>query len=247
LAKTPEQVLKETALAIDRGFDRFRQDKTLSDFAQKEIAPNIVKRSRLGFGVRLESKQQYKFPPLANSYIEQRKGLIRFITLKNGAVFPIKQFQELTRARIRSMGTKRARKNKSLLKRLKAFFGKKKEGAVKSKIKKVKPKLNAGNLSANTSPAKSNITATGLLLDRAIGATARAKQIIIFIKNIKYQKDILGFRIKNPPTTVDVAGYLQDNLDREFLQTSEAEDNRLSRVMSKIIIKDIETELSKIK
>lgn len=55
----------------------------------RSLADDIVKRTRLGYGVRENGGRRERLAPLSNSYVEQRRGKLGFFS-KDGKTIPVK-------------------------------------------------------------------------------------------------------------------------------------------------------------
>ena len=213
-----EKILK-AGKAIDKAFNVLTKPARTRQLST-EIKDKIIKRSKLGFGVA-PSGQQRKFPKLKPSYIDQRKGIAYYFTNKDGKVIRV------DRARIKTAKPSKS----SIIKRKKGkligLFSL--QGAAKPK----KPKKStitrkrASNLHHSTTPAKSNITATGLLLN-SLTSRGKKSQAIIILNSKRYTNNIGGFRIKKPSTTTKVNKFLEAQNRRWFI-LSTSQKNKLQR------------------
>lgn len=102
---------------------------------------------------------------------------------------------------------------------------------------KKKRKLYKSNLSSQTSPSKSNLTATGQLLD-SIKSRKRPGDKLDFKVTGSRRKELDGS--KSNKTNEQVRKYVEEK--REFLGLTNAEVNKFTRLARKII----EKELSKV-
>lgn len=231
-----QKVFENLNIAIDDAFNLMTKSENMRRMGNNLILPMIVKRSRLGYGVTEDGKQRYKFPPLAKSTKDQRSGKLRFYTnKKTGKIFTVGEASPEKKAR-------GVRRKKSLIAKIKAFFKPQKTRAKSSGGGKKAPR--ASNLSQFTSPGRSNITATGFLLDKGLTVKAKKAQIIISASNIPYKKNIFGEMIKNPPTASEVVDYLR-LMGREFLQTTVTEDKKLENILALNIIDEVERSLTR--
>ena len=151
--------------------------------ALAETIPEVIKIRTQQEG---EGADGNKLKPLSKSYIEQRKGNLRFYTDKNGKKH--------------------------------------------SYIPKDKP-----NLSSDTSPETSNLTATGQLIDSIKGKNIGNKVIIEPGKS-KRKGELYGQKSKL--TNKQVNKYVDEN-GREFLKLSKAEEKEAFELAKDIITEEI--------
>jgi len=219
-AKQNDKTLDKINIAIDKAFAVLTNPKNTKGVARK-IKRMIVKRSRLGFGVDPTSLKQKRFKPLSASYKEQRKGNIKFVTIK-GKVFSIRLRGKPRRAR--GAVTRKRKKKGGLAGLFGGLFGKKKS---KTKIRRKRKSPTASHLSRETTPGKSNITATGRLLDSLQSSGQKAKAIVTIPDN-RYSINIFGDRLKKPPTTAEVSRFLKRQ-GRNFFLLSSSQKKKLER------------------
>jgi hypothetical protein len=214
MASNEEKILGPIE-AIDKAFEILTSPKNTKGVA-RDIRNDIVKRTRLGFGVN-DAKRQYRLPRLSQSYVNQRKGLLKFVTIK-GKSFPI--VNNVAKPAARSKPAKKARPKKARPSKPKI-----------ARPKKVQPR--APKLSPKTTPGKSNLTATGRLLDslRFFGQRAKA---IVTIPNYRYTTNIFGERLKKGATAQDVVRF-QEKKGREFFGLSKSQENRIERKYGTIL------------
>ena len=130
----------------------------LGDF----IVKDMLRRIRLGYGVRKNGGTRERLKPLSTSYVEQRRNKLGFWTNSNGNAVPIytlggkesREFRASENARIQS------RRNRAYLKQ------------------------NNPKLDRTTSPKKSNLTRTGRML-RSVGHLYTQRRLIIGFKTTK--------------------------------------------------------------
>lgn len=135
MAKTLKEQLKAFQKQLDKELNKFTRGPKTKQLAK--IAKDIVvKRSRLGFGVRFPEGKRSRFDKLSSSYVAQRKNQVRFYTDERG------QLRKIPKP------TGKAKKNQGS-----------RGGTFKFPEGSRHP-----DLSKTTSPGKSNITFTGQLL-----------------------------------------------------------------------------------
>lgn len=159
--------------------DRIKKSVEVSvdDEMATELADQIRKRTRLGFGVD-ENGKQTKLKPLAESYRLQRRGELAFFTDEYGNKIPYEP--------------------------------------------ETKPYL-----SPYTTPAKSNLTKTGELLDSIRG---KAQNGIIFISLEGLRKD--GY------SNEEIGDFVQSQ-GRRFLDLTKGEKEELARKVKDKILKNL--------
>lgn len=90
---------------------------------------------------------------------------------------------------------------------------------------------NRKRLSSKTSPSKSNLTATGQMLN-ALQATSTANKATVSVKKTKRRAELTGG--KSGLTNDEVRKYVEDN-GREFLKLSPEEKDQLIKVATDIV------------
>lgn len=173
-------VLEKASKAIDAAFLKTKSNINLKKFAV-EMKTQVVKRTRQGFGVKA-NQRRYRLPKLSASYIETRKGKLRFFTNKK---------------------TKRV-------------------FSVQKGVSKSFTRFAVPNLSSKTKPGKSNITATGFLLNNLRVSILNSKAAVVPGFKVR-TRDIFGDKIKDPPTDAAVMGYLRAQ-NRIFMNLSKDEE-----------------------
>ena len=207
---TPEETILKANKAIDLAFLEVSQRRNTRQYAE-DIKNKIITRTKLGFGVDPSGKQ-LRFKPLSESYKEQRKGRLRFFKNKNGGTWVVDT--TLTAKTFNSL-----RPSKTAKKQYKDNKG----------ITKVY------NLDQTTTPSKSNLTATGLLL-RSISSVGKTGQMIISLKNKVYEKGLYRERPKSIKTTSEVFDYVSKI--RPFFGLTNPQFN--------LLFKDIAKEIDRI-
>jgi hypothetical protein len=218
--KANEIALLKATQSVDKAFAALTTPQENKKLA-KEVGNMIIRRSRLGFGVD-SSGNQRRFKKLSKSYIEQRLGQVFFFTKqtqKGPIVVPIKLGPGKVIKKKKPSKAKKPRKAKS---------GKKPQ--VKAKKRKT-PR--APNLSNQTTPKKSNITATGDLLEsfKYFGGKKRA---IVIIPSERHEKTLFG-KTNKPSTMSEIAQYLEEQ-GRRFFILSNAQRKGLERKLGKRIL-----------
>jgi hypothetical protein len=89
----------------------------------------------------------------------------------------------------------------------------------------------ADNLSSETSPKKSNLTATGQLIDALTGKAGGGK-VVVTINKKRRKPDVSGSR--SGLTNDQVRKYAEEN-GREFLKLSEAEKKEVTEIATQLI------------
>ena len=177
MAETPEQTLMRVSSTLKKCIDEAFSPKFTKKLA-KQTAGQVVRRTRLGYGVS-QLGQQVKLYALSDSYKAVRRGKLRFYTNKSTQqIFTVGESPK-------SRPSRSSKRKKSLFKRLKGAIGKSKPR------KSSKPEQRLKNLSPFTSPGKSNLTATGGMLDSITGLGRKAK-IIIEIPDKRHGPDLFG-------------------------------------------------------
>ena len=90
----------------------------------------------------------------------------------------------------------------------------------------------ASNLSSETSPSESNLTATGQLLDAIVGEIKESGKIIFTVNRKKRKKELSGKSSKL--TNEQVRQYVEEG-GREFLALSDEERKEAIALASEII------------
>lgn len=80
-SKKLDKVLKDAIKEIQRPSNMQKIGMSLRD--------DVVKRTRLGYGVEKNGANKYRFKPLSDSYVAQRRGKLGFWTNANGKAVPI--------------------------------------------------------------------------------------------------------------------------------------------------------------
>lgn len=91
----------------------------------------------------------------------------------------------------------------------------------------------SSNLHPDTSPSKSNLTATGQLLD-ALRGTASQGKVTVDIKPTSRKAELSGKKSKKTLTNNDVREYVEDN-GREFLKLSDAENKEVRELATELM------------
>lgn len=95
------------------------------------------------------------------------------------------------------------------------------------------------NLHPDTSPGKSNLTATGQLLDAIKGKSSGSK-VTIEIKGGKRKGELSGARSKL--TNKEVRKYVEDN-GRKFFELSEKEREEATQLAKDIILEELKSAI----
>ncbi len=284
MAKKPEQIIDNINKKLKEITDIALSKAFLEPIAS-DTAHQIKKRTRLGYGVK--NGKQVRLNRLSKSYIEVRRGNLRFYTNKEtkqiftvdpgakkkikvkskgfGGIRSIKAIKPAKKSKIftdeisQSLASrqknpirkKRKKRKKPLSDRLKGLFARKK---VKEKKRKKRAPKRLSNLSSNTSPGKSNLTATGQMLD-SITSTARKAKIIIEIPDNKRSPGLLGestdltnadlarihkkgAKVKHPSgTSINIP-------ERNFFELTNAEKNKIKRRVREIILQLTRSQLT---
>lgn len=218
--ETNEEKILKPSRAVDKAFSVLTRPARMKQLASK-IEKRIVKRSRLGYGVSL-SGQRARFPRLDEDYIEVRKGLVYWFTTEQGNRVRVgperKVFKTFRKTKFRFGGKKRtAKKRRSLTKA----------------PKKKTISRRATNLSRLTTPSKSNITATGTLLN-SIETRGQKARAILQIQRVTYTKNIQNRQINSGVTTIDVNRFLESQGRRWFALTI-TQKNRIEEESTKML------------
>lgn len=202
-----EKKFRDAAKTIEGLVDTYTSSTRLMNRLGEDIVKQIKTRTRLGYGVT-KSGKRVRLEPLSDSYKKQRKGKIRFFTAKSGKVVAIEPLsnKELNSFRASKSARRQNRKNRKFVKK--------------------PPNLNS-NL---TKPAKSNLTATGLMLNsltrRVVGS-----RIFISLANAT-GKDMWG---KFSRVTSSQKANFQAKMGRRFLDLAKFEQkifrNRVTKEM----------------
>jgi hypothetical protein len=91
----------------------------------------------------------------------------------------------------------------------------------------------SSNLHPDTSPSKSNLTATGQLLDALRGIASQGK-VTVDIKPTSRKAELSGKKSKKTLTNNDVREYVEDN-GREFLKLSDAENKEVRELATELM------------
>ena len=214
------RLFDETVKRVDQIVDIYKKDSKRMDSLASDMRDQIVKRTRLGKGVS-ENGSSPRLKRLSQSYKEQRRGNVRYFRNKSGGVFKIekKEFilsnKELNAYRASKEARSENRKNRDIFK--------------------------TKELSKKTTPSKSNLTATGLMLDSVRGKNVGGKIIIDIVD--KKGTDLYGS--PNNTTTNEKANF-QAKQNRRFLDLAKFEvkmfANRIADEfieISKQIFKDL--------
>ena len=183
MALKPSQVLEQVNQAIDMAVKE-SQSKAFTDPLGKFMAKQLVRRTKLGFGVDEYSSQQVRLKPLSDSYKKVRRGDLNFFTSK-AAGRPIIPTGKA--AGLKAKTSRKSRKKKGLISSL---FGKKRKAPSRGdRGKKIQKRLRA--LHGSTTPNKSNLTATGQML-RSVRGYGRFSKIIIEIPDSGRTEGLTG-------------------------------------------------------
>lgn len=196
MALTPEETILKASKAVDEAFNRLTTPQETKKIAVA-IKNQIVKRTRLGYGVDPETGRRKRLPKLSQSYIDQRKGKLSFFTLKEKKI--IVPYEPGT----------------------------------------------APKLASTTTPGRSNVTATGLLLN-SLGALGGRARVGVFMKKVKYSIDLFGNSLKKSVFTTDVLKWLENGgktginkrgfrRPRVFLDLTRTEVKKIERDLGKRI------------
>ncbi len=272
MAEKPELVIKGLSQRIRRSIN----DTFAPSFTKKvaKMARNqIVKRTRLGFGVDKTSGNQVRLQKLSDNYKKVRAGKLQFATNKTtDQIFAFNPNKRKKKKKKKSKGasraakpvtpteindseskktTKKARKTKFKTK-LKKLSKKAIKGASKAvtKIKKRvagKKKKRLGRLSSKTSPSKSNLTATGGMLD-SLEFKGLKNKILIEVPDTQHGPDLF----KNPVELTHAqlakihekgaiirhpSGVKIEIPERRFFDLSKSEKNGIIRFVRQSILK----------
>jgi len=132
---------------------------------------------------------------------------------------------------------------KQIVKRSRRGFGILASGKRQKRFKALKKstrdnrKRYAGNLHGTTSVGKSNITATGQMLE-ALEVTGGRGRFTIGFESGKRKTELHGKRAKNPLTNEEVAFHLE-NQGRKFLGLTKNEKNSIIKKMKKDLLKQL--------
>lgn len=211
MSLTPEQILKKARLSIDLAFEEVSKPRITKHFALR-MRDLIVKRTLLGKILTANTGGGLmKNPKLSPSYILQRKGKIRFFTNKQGKAYAIEK-----------VGNKD-------LKSLGASKGARKQNKKNSDV------IGKPKLGINTRPSKSNITATGQLLE-SIGSVGEVGRLIVRVDHEGRGANMYLEQPKNQPSNSKLIGYLRSQ-GRIFLGLSKSELNIMRREIGNLIKK----------
>lgn len=209
MSLTPEQTIQKTARAIELAFEEVSKPISTTFFALR-LRELIVKRTLLG---KLLSSQSggklIKNPKLSQSYILQRKGKIRFFKNKNGSTYAIENVGNKELKSLRASKQARAQNRKNI-----------------ERIGKV-------NLGINTTPSRSNLTATGQLLE-SIGSKGEVGKLIVQVEHEGRGANIHLEQPKKQPKNSELINILKQN-GRIFFGLSKSELNILRRDIGKVI------------
>lgn len=197
MAKSLKEQLKAIQKQLEQEINKFTRGPRGKELAKlaKDI---VIRRSRLGYGVRFPEGKREKFDKLSDSYVAQRRNQVRFYTDEQGRLRKIPK------------PTGKAKKNQGS-----------RGGTFKFPEGSRHP-----DLSKTTSPAKSNITFTGQLLE-SLKARVLAGKITI---------GPTGTR-KDGKTNQEIVAFLNDQ-GRIFLNLSDNDVNQLAQFL--------EAELTKV-
>jgi hypothetical protein len=213
----------------------------------KAARDQIVKRTRLGYGVDKGTKRQVRLKPLSESYKKVRKGLIEFYTNKQ-----TKQIFTVSKGRARKSLSKSAKASAKAKRAFKSAFELGKfnvtlDGAKKRRKRSKGKELRLKNLSSKTSPNKSNLTATGRMLN-SLKFKGLPNRIEISVPATNHGKDLFGnatdvthaelTRIHAKGATIKhPSGTIIKLPKRRYFDLTNAEKNKLVRVIRQSILK----------
>lgn len=195
-----EKLLKKAAVDIDKIVGIYTSSPRLMNRLGEDIVKQIRKRTRLGFGVS-KSGEKIKFKELSKSYKAQRQGKVRFFTnKKTGKVFPL------------------VKKGTVSAKDLDSFRASDVARRSNTNRRKYNKLVKKPTLAPTTRPSRSNLTATGLMLEsltrRVVGS-----RIFISLANAT-GKDMWG---KFSRVTSNQKASFQAKMGRRFLDLAKFE------------------------
>lgn len=248
--QTPELVLKGLSQRVRRAFN-----DTLKPAFTKKIAKiardQLVKRTRLGFGVDSITGNQVKLIRLSKNYIKVRQGKLRFYTnKKTKKIFTVPKGLSAKQLAAKAEKAKAAKARKAARATKTVFeldkFNVRLETPKRKKRKKVKP-ARAKRLSSKTSPGKSNLTATGGML-KSIKYIGLQNRIVLEIPSKAHGPDLFGnkkdithselARIHQKGATIKhPSGARMKIPKRRFFDLTTAEKNKILRAVRQSVLK----------
>lgn len=252
MAQKPDLVIKGISKKILRAMDESLKPSFTKKFA-RVARDMIVKRTRLGFGVDRATGNQKRLVPLSKAYKKVRAGKLQFFTnKKTNKIFTVvpgkkKKKSKGASSRARKAAASRAAKKFKTVFELGSF---KLGGSEKSKKRK-KPGKKALNrlkrLSSKTSPGKSNLTATGGMLN-SIKFKGLKNKILIEIPDSGHGPDLFGNKVdlshaelakiqQNGRLISHPSGIKIKIPKRRFFDLTKAEKNKIIRLVRQTILK----------